>query len=357
MKRKSSAAMHARLATEERLNHVPPDDSIEPALTTPRRLAGEIERIAVELARLGLRVRRLGAYLDTTIPLDLSNDVAFVGGRLADLSGAILVGRVAIVAGRDEAAGQERYPLIAAIEAKGNGHTAEPPAREPDLSALQSNGRQKPKAPPIPKGSPGAKLIHALHSNDPALLAEAEAEIRNGHPAGPPKSEEPDEPPMIAHVYPPSHPWYYKLGGLPLKAEAIEPRGVLPTDVEKLLGRLPRDPERRVAKLDGQLSLVRTDIDREIGDYERLADQWPDGRSDEERAAEAASKGGGSETANSYHCALAFAYNAVRYSKGVEAVLESLLAAQTPQDAPPTEPDQTPAPALRSRRRGKAVPS
>jgi hypothetical protein len=410
----------------------PADDSIEPALTTPRRLAGEIERIAAELGRLGLRLRRTTAYLDHAPAKTLAEEVAAVAGRLADLSGEVLVGRVAIVAGRDEAAGRERYPLIAAIEANGNGngHPAEPPsmeapdeplAREPDLSAIQSNGRKKPKAPPpISKGSPAAKLIHALHSNDPALLAEAEAEIEvatkvkanapplpNATPEGNwravnvedmslndslqialrengirtagdlerhlernpegkseggmlslratllancrraldelrspaiPKSEEPDEPPMVAGIYPPSHPWYYKLGGLPLAFEAIEPAQVMPNEIEEFFGRLPKDPERRVKKLLGSLALMETDHEKAIDGYQRLVDGWPDGRSEPERHEdEAASRG--TESSNSYHDALAFSYNGIRYSKGQIAALKSLLPAAAREAEPPRSPD------------------
>jgi hypothetical protein len=96
---------------------VPADDSIEPALTTPRRFAGELERLALDLARGQHRLRRLAPYVDCSRFGDLAGDLATIVDQLGTLAGRVLVGELPIVAGRDEAAGRDRYPLLAAIEA------------------------------------------------------------------------------------------------------------------------------------------------------------------------------------------------------------------------------------------------
>jgi hypothetical protein len=70
----------------------PADDACVPALMTPRRLAGELERIALEVARQEHRLKRLAAYVDSQSFPALAETLGDVADGLAELGGRVLVG-------------------------------------------------------------------------------------------------------------------------------------------------------------------------------------------------------------------------------------------------------------------------
>ncbi|WP_422924526.1 hypothetical protein [Singulisphaera sp. PoT] len=143
---------------------IPPDDTCEPALMTPRRLANEVLSITGELAKLIARVQGVAAYvdhasLDTTVT-GMTSDLA----NLGKIRGKILIGEIKIVAGRDDAAGRDRYPLY------------EKPDGTPRTNGKPDKKGRRSKAPAIAPGSPAAKVIHALHTGGPIPPQDASSE-------------------------------------------------------------------------------------------------------------------------------------------------------------------------------------
>ena len=90
-----------------------PDDCGEPLRMTPARLASEIHRIAEDASRLQLRLRGLAPFLGQGGNYEIEHDrLRLSAVMLADLAAAVRVGTVPIVAHRDEAADNGRYPLL-----------------------------------------------------------------------------------------------------------------------------------------------------------------------------------------------------------------------------------------------------
>lgn len=114
----------------------PEDDDGGSALITPRRLSHQIDAAALGAADLANRLTRLGAYCESRSFSLLADDLRDVSAQLATLSGQVLVGEVEITAGRDQAAGARRYPLLERIEARGKEevHAIQSPI-SPDSSA------------------------------------------------------------------------------------------------------------------------------------------------------------------------------------------------------------------------------
>src|SRR5271165_5352924 len=109
------------------------DDTCDPPLMTSARLARQLLQCATDAAELATRIQGCAAYVDHAPLANVADDLHAYGIEIGRIRGEILTGKVSIVAGRDEAAGRERYPLIerpAATES--NGH-AEP---EPSISPL-----------------------------------------------------------------------------------------------------------------------------------------------------------------------------------------------------------------------------
>ena len=160
---------------------IPPDDTCEPALMTPRRLAQEVLSIVTELAKLSARVQGVAAYVDHASLETTATAMAMDVNNLAKIRAKILTGDIAIVAGRDEAAGRDRYPLLEKPESK--------PATngKPDKKARRS------KTPAIAPDSPAAKLIHAIHTGGPIPPQDASAESDTQSPAPEPDAPETSE--------------------------------------------------------------------------------------------------------------------------------------------------------------------
>jgi hypothetical protein len=129
-----------------------PDDEPGPALQTPRRLAGQIERIYLDLARARGRLVGVSCYLESPRARELGQVLDDVVDSLAELRGRILSGDAAIVVGRDDASWRERQPLIDLIERKGHaempeGEAKKPRARRPRAPRERSKGSGKEERP------------------------------------------------------------------------------------------------------------------------------------------------------------------------------------------------------------------
>lgn len=130
MSRRRPIAVKSRAA-------IPPDETADCVVMTPRRLADELERISLLISRAQLKMRRLCPYVDSLSFYNVANSLAVQVAELGRLSGDVLVGKVPIVAGRDEAAGRDRYPLLEATADAGGGLTvvaeASPPSEVPTV--------------------------------------------------------------------------------------------------------------------------------------------------------------------------------------------------------------------------------
>ena len=126
----------------------PADDSIEPALMTPRRLAADFERLGRDVAALGVRAHRNRIYVDSKRVQSLSERFRELAEECAEVAGEILLCKIPITAGRDEAAGRERYPLITKAEANGQAKTSEPTGPDAWRSVPIAN---RPLGPDLPK--------------------------------------------------------------------------------------------------------------------------------------------------------------------------------------------------------------
>ena len=99
----------------------PPDDTCDPVVMTSARLARQLLQCATDAAELATRIQGLAAYVDLA---SLGNVAAALYGdfvALGKIRGDVLTGKVPIVAGRDEAAGRQRYPLLERMSPATNG--------------------------------------------------------------------------------------------------------------------------------------------------------------------------------------------------------------------------------------------
>jgi hypothetical protein len=90
----------------------PADDSIEPALLTPRRMAGQLEALILGLYRVATGLRGLSGYVDQRQFDLLAKETEDMAVTIARLRSDVLIGRIPITHGRDEQAGRDRYPLL-----------------------------------------------------------------------------------------------------------------------------------------------------------------------------------------------------------------------------------------------------
>ena len=147
--------------------------------------------------------------------------------------------------------------------------------------------------------------------------------------------------------YPPSHPWYYKLGGEPLPVGKIEGRTAAQASAVYEVAQnkpLPADPKARARKIEAKLASWRENLDHDIKRYEELVEKGNDAVSEYDRSFDDEDDEG---RCTALHDALSLTHNHVSYAKGMIVALAKLLAET---DGPATEAAPKPKKARKSER-------
>jgi hypothetical protein len=340
------------------------EDAGQPARMTPRRLSHELENWGVKIAELAVRGRKLAVFTGDGRIDKVASELIRVAQLCSDVSIAVLVGVSPIVDEfRDATAGQGERPLLDQLEKRSGPRDEPDEPDEPEAASVPSaNGVHHDQVDDEPDGIPdrtaearmlcpdcggfldqpntrrlrNTKLACHIGRDGKARRMRMTPESVRSRRENPPEKldldayanrtieeieEEDDaEDDSPGGGYGPAHPWYYKLGGKLLAPEEIEAAEIKPESI-MALNRLPKDPKKRRAKLEKLLADEEQSLMHDMDAYREMVDQWPDGRTDQEKAAD------DSDVANSYHCNLALTHNHVCYGKGCVETLRKMMAA------------------------------
>lgn len=385
------------------VQRIPVDDTAKPVRMTPRRQAKAMEEYACSIMALAVRGRSLEVFMQDGRLSELVNGLVRIGKEVSEIGVRLLVGKEAL-SGEfvDVAAGRGIQPVIDAIEDKAAAKPAvddkpaeapkivHPPAAETPgengaMDDKPAGGVEVVQAAPEPEQSEGPRwagvpvvsltlpraIIRKLTKGglktaglideardkggaargglDPAewlrAIAAVDELIAETEARDPARPESPADERDEVNDYEPSHPWYYHLGGKPLRVEEIATASLSAGSIHSSISRWPSDPGKQRARLAEVLEREKAELAARIARYTEVVDRGPDVLSGFERTRqrEWENSDAGDRACSPYHSTLSLVHNHVVYSMGRVAAIEHMLAALE-QAAPAVAKAPQPAP-------------